>query len=258
MGDLDGKRAVVTGAGSGIGAELVTQLVDRGASVLAVDINEVGLASVADRTGCLTRIVDVTSEADNAAMAGAADREFGGLDLAFLNAGVLGRPYQEQSEPLTDVAGLAGRYRQVVAVNVDGVIWGTLAVADVMGDGGAIVATASVAGLIPWAPDPLYTVTKHGVVGWVRSIAPALSQQRISIDAICPGGVATPLVGRVAEVAEANPSILSPAQVAEAIIDTALEDDTGRAVSVVGGRDPVRMEHTFAPVAGFASRSGQN
>lgn len=251
MGALDGKTAVVTGAASGIGEALVNQLVAGGANVLAADVNQVGLAGIADRTGCATRVADVTSEADNAALMGAAVAEFGGLDLAFLNAGVTGRDPALQSQPIDQIAALTERYRKVVAVNVDGVVFGTAAAADVMSDGGAIVATASVAGLVPWVPDPTYTVSKHGVVGWVRAIAPSLASIGITIDAICPGGVATPLVGLTADAAEANERLLAPAQVAEAAIAAALQAESGRALSVVADREPVVLEHLFASVDGF-------
>jgi NAD(P)-dependent dehydrogenase (short-subunit alcohol dehydrogenase family) len=252
MNDLEGKAAIVTGGGSGIGADLVAQLCASGASVLAADLNEVGLAGVADRTGCITRVVDVASLADNAAMVGAAVVEFGRLDLLFLNAGVLGRSVVDQREPLTDIAGLADRYRHVMSANVDGVVHGTLAAVDVIEEGGAIVATASIAGLMAWAPDPAYTASKHGVIGWVRAIAPALEARGVTIDAICPSGVATPLVGASPDMAEADANRLSPRQVAGAIIVTALEPGTGRALSVVAGRSPERLEHEFTDVAGFS------
>lgn len=178
MHNLDGKAAIVTGGGSGIGAELVRQLCAQGASVLGADLNQIGLAGVAERTGYITRVVDVGSEADNAAMVGAAEAEFGVLDLLFLNAGVLGRSAEDQRLPIADVAELASRYRHVMSANVDGVVHGTLAAADALDDGGSIVVTASIAGLVPWAPDPVYTVTKHGVVGWVRRTRTARHHDR--------------------------------------------------------------------------------
>lgn len=249
---LDGQVAIVTGGGSGIGAALVGQLSEAGASVLAADVDVAALGVQAAATGCATREVDVSDLGANQAMVGAAVDQFGRLDLAFLNAGMLGRPIIEQASPV-HLAGLSiDRYRAVVDVNLHGVTYGTLACAAAMRDsgGGAIVATASAAGLVPWSPDPFYTITKHGVVGWVRSIAPALQADDISIDAICPGGVATPLVG-VTATDDPQPHLLSAAQVAEAMIATALEEGSGRAVSVVAGRDEVRQVHEFNPIPGF-------
>lgn len=249
MTELDGMVAVVTGGGSGIGAALVGLLAGRGASVMAADVDADGLARVAEATGCSTRVVDVRSERDNAGLMAAA-AEAGGLDLVFLNAGILGRSMAEQQEPVDPSTLGADRYRAVLGVNVDGVVFGTLAAAQAMTGGGAIVATASVAGLVPWAPDPVYTLTKHAVVGWVRAMAPTLGASGITIDAICPGGVATPMVG--ARPQDDIPALaLSPSQVAEAMLATALEAETGRAVSVVSGREPVWMAHEFASIEGF-------
>jgi NAD(P)-dependent dehydrogenase (short-subunit alcohol dehydrogenase family) len=248
---VEGMRAVVTGGGSGIGAELVSQLVHGGAKVLAADLDARGLEAVAAATGASTMVVDVADgQGANTAMLAEAVAALGGVDLVFLNAGILGRPIADQGAPYT-VADLdSERYRAVAAVNIDGVVFGTLAAAEVM-SGGAIIATASAAGLVPWAPDPFYTATKHAVVGWVRAIAPALAAQGVTIDAICPGGVATPLVGANADDAADRPNLLAPAQVAEAMITTALEPGTGRAVSVVAGREQVRQEHLFGEIPGF-------
>jgi NAD(P)-dependent dehydrogenase (short-subunit alcohol dehydrogenase family) len=248
---LDARRAIVTGGGSGIGAELVAQLVAGGAAVLAADLDAAGLEAVAAATGASTMLVDVADgEHANTAMVAEAVAALGGVDLVFLNAGILGRPIADQGLPYTVAELDPARYRAVAAVNIDGVIFGTLAAAASM-NGGAIIATASAAGLVPWGPDPFYTATKHAVVGWVRAIAPALASQGITIDAICPGGVATPLVGANAADAADRPNLLAPAEVADAMILTALEPGSGRAVSVVAGRDRVRQEHRFADIPGF-------
>lgn len=249
--DLAGRRAIVTGGGSGIGAELVGLLVARGATVLAADIDEAGLAAVSAATGAATTVVDVgAGEAANRAMVAEAEAALGGVDLAFFNAGILGRPIVEQGSQYSVAELDPDRYRAAVAVNVDGVVLGVLAAAASM-RGGAIIVTASAAGLVPWAPDPFYTATKHAVVGWVRAIAPALAAQAVTIDAICPGGVATPLVGAGPDDVAHRPNLLAPVEVAEAMIVTALEPGSGRAVSVVAGREPVRQEHVFADIPGF-------
>jgi NAD(P)-dependent dehydrogenase (short-subunit alcohol dehydrogenase family) len=247
---LAGRRAIVTGGGSGIGAALVAQLSAGGATVLAADLDAAGLERVAAATGAATMIVDVADGEANAAMVAEAADVCGGVDLVFLNAGILGRPIADQGAPYLAADLDPARYRAVAAVNVDGVVHGTLAAARAMRSG-AIVATASAAGLVPWPPDPFYTATKHAVVGWVRAIAPALAAQDITIDAVCPGGVATPLVGASAADAADRPNLLTPDAVAEAMIVTALEAETGRAISVVAGREQVRQEHRFADIPGF-------
>ena len=115
--------------------------------------------------------------------------------------------------------------------------------------GGAIVATASVAGLVGYTPAPMYTATKAAVIGWARAMAPALAADGITIDAICPGGVATPMTGRSAD--QADDQILAPTALAAEMIAVGLDDGSGRAVSVVAGRDPLAQAYEFPPVAGF-------
>lgn len=251
--DLSARIAIVTGGGSGIGADLARRLTAAGASVLAADVDAAALTAIAEETGCATRQVDVTDPVANEAMVADAVERFGGLNLAFLNAGILGRPITDQGSTYGPGDLDLERYRTVMAVNVDGVVYGSMAAAAAMAasGGGAIVATASAAGLVPWPPDPFYTVTKHGVVGWVRAIAPALEAQGITIDAICPGGVATPLVGASDDDVAERPSLLLAADVADAMIATAVEPATGRAVSVVAGRESVRQEHVFSEIPGF-------
>lgn len=244
---LEGRTAVVTGGGSGIGAAIVRMLCARGASVVAVDVDQDALDAVAAATGCTTAVADVGDPGANERVFGSLD----GLDLAFLNAGVLGRPIETHQHAYR-VADLdLDRYRTVRHVNVDGVVYGTCAAAAAMAHsgGGSIVATASVAGLVGHAPDPFYTATKHAVVGWVRAVSEALSVDGITIDAICPAGVATPLVGLESE--SAGGRLLHPDEVAAAAITAAGEPESGRAISVVAGRDPVALDHGFAAVDGF-------
>lgn len=251
MSDLSGKGALVTGAASGIGAALVAQLVNQGASVFAVDIQAEILNELGAQHGCATHVADITTEEANRAMVSAAVDAIGSLDLAFLNAGVLGRSRVEQGEPYAVGELSLDQYRKVMAVNTDSVIYGTVAAADAMSPGGAMVVTASAAGLMPWKPTPFYSATKHAVVGWVGAVADSLTEQGITINAICPGGVATPLLGLSAEAADDAPRLLAPSQVAEAAIATALDDTTGTSVSVVANRTPVVQTHDFNSIPGF-------
>jgi len=251
MAALKDKTALVTGAASGIGAALVAELTGAGAAVVAVDIQADALSELAAAHGCEFQVVDVTSESANRAMFEQAVAQIGELDLVFLNAGVLGRPREEHGDAY-DVAELnLDQYRKVRAVNIDSVIYGTVAAASAMRAGGGIIATASTAGLVPWKPTPFYSATKHAVVAWVRSLADSLAESEITINAICPGGVATPLVGMTAEAAKDIPRILDPAQVARAAIQTATGDATGTAVSVVANRSEVVQTHEFTTVPGF-------
>jgi NAD(P)-dependent dehydrogenase (short-subunit alcohol dehydrogenase family) len=181
--------ALVTGAASGFGREVTIALAERGVRVVACDVDERGGALVAERAGVSFLPVDVADpDANRAAVATAVER-FGGLDLAFLNAGVMtgGRPGGS-----FDVAG----YRRAMAVNVDGVVFGVDAVLPALRarGGGAIVVTASLAGLTPMPMDPVYTAGKHAVVGLVRALAPALAPSGVRLNAVCPGFAGTPLI----------------------------------------------------------------
>lgn len=251
--ELDGNVAVVTGGGSGIGRAIVEALVVGGASVLAADLDALALEAVAEATGCATIEVDVTSEQANNDMMSAAMDRFGRLDLAFLNAGVLGRPRTSHGDPYLASDLDLDRYRAAMAVNTDAVVYGTVAATKVMAatGGGAIIATASTAGLTAWPITPFYAASKHAVVGWVRAMGESLALEGVTMNAICPGGVATPLVGRVAADAGDETRLLRPSTVAEAAIATALSGANGQAVSVVAGRDPIWQAHDFSDVPGF-------
>ncbi len=253
--DLGGKTAVVTGGGSGIGRAIVEQLTAQGASVLAADRNNEALADVAASCGCSTMEIDVTSESANQELMATAVAEFGSLDMVFLNAGILGRRRESLADPYVAGDLDLDRYRAVMAVNADAVVIGTVAATKVMAEqnGGAIVATASTAGLSAWSATPFYAASKHAVVGWVRAMARALERDGVTINAICPAGVATPLVGRNADDAGDESRLLRPETVAKAAIDTALGGATGQAVSVVAGRDPVWEPHEFNDVRSFPS-----
>jgi NAD(P)-dependent dehydrogenase (short-subunit alcohol dehydrogenase family) len=208
------RSALVTGGASGIGAAVVRKLEQDGADVRSLDLV----------TG-----FDVS---DPAAWAGVEGAEF-----AFLNAGVGGAG--------DDLAG----YRRMLATNVDGVVLGVRRLQQVMGDGGSIVATASLAGLMPMPADPIYTLTKHAVVGYVRAIAPHLAERGIRINAICPGFVNTPIVTdelRAWIAAEGIP-LMEPEQVADAVLAAARATDTGQAWVVQPGREPLRYEFRGVP-----------
>lgn len=251
--DLAGRAAIVTGGASGIGEALVTELTSGGAYVLAVDLDADGLGRIAAATGCATMTTDVSSAEANAAIVERCVAEFGRLDLSFLNAGVLDRPFETLGQPyvIDDIDW--ARYDLVRGVLLDAVIHGTVAATSVMAatGGGAIVATASAAGLMAWPMTPIYSATKHAVTGWCGAIAPALEREQVTINAICPAGIATPLVGRAAAEADTIDRLLSPTQVAQAMIGIAIGGSTGASWSIVANREPMLEQHNFAPIPGF-------
>jgi NAD(P)-dependent dehydrogenase (short-subunit alcohol dehydrogenase family) len=164
-------------------------------------------------------------------------------DFAFLNAGV--------ATGSNDVVTLDdAEYRRAVGANVDGVVFGTRRMAQVMAPGSAIVATASLAGLAAMPLDPVYTLTKHAVVGFVRAVAPQLSERGITINALCPGFADTPIVEpELREWVDGQGIPLIRAEtVAAAALTAARSGETGQAWVVQPGREP--LVYAFRGVPG--------
>jgi NAD(P)-dependent dehydrogenase (short-subunit alcohol dehydrogenase family) len=244
VGALDGKVAIVTGGASGIGLATATRLAAEGASLVLADINEeAGKAAAADLGARFVR-VDVGRSEDWPAVVSEAEESYGGLDLAYLNAGVTTQ--QPDITAVTDE-----QVRRVFGANVDGVIFGTRAVVPAIErrGGGAIVATASLAGIIAFAPDPLYTATKHAVVGLVRSLATQLAGRHITINAVCPGIVDTPLVGPARErLKEAGFPMIPPEDIAAAVLQCMTGGaESGECLVCQPGRAPVAYEFGEVP-----------
>ncbi len=189
MRALSGKVAVVTGGGSGIGLATAVRLADAGVSVAVVDLDGTSAEQAAAKFGGLALQADVGHSDEWPGIVEAVRSRFGGIDLAHLNAGVV--TGESDITKLTD-----DTYRRAVGVNVDGVVFGVRALVPALSarGGGAIVATASLAGLIGFSPDPIYCLTKHAVVGLVRSLVPQLAEHQITINAVCPSIVDTPLI----------------------------------------------------------------
>ena len=144
----------------------------------------------------------------------------------------------------SDVAALTDeQYRRIVAANVDGIVFGVReCAARLMPHGGSIVCTASLSGLVATPADPVYGLTKHAVIGFVRSVAPQLAERRIRIDAICPGFTDTPMV--VAELRGAvDVPLIEPSFVAEAALRAMQDEETGGAWVV----QPNRIERFRFP-----------
>jgi NAD(P)-dependent dehydrogenase (short-subunit alcohol dehydrogenase family) len=207
----------VTGGRSGIGAELVKVLEREGTAVRVLDV------------------VDGFDVADSSAW-----EDVSAVELACLNAGVV--TGEGEIAQLTD-----DQYRRILGVNVDGVVYGVRRMARVMEPGGAIVVTASLAGLTTIEIDPIYGGTKHFLIGFVRSVAPQLAERGITINALCPGIVDTPILGETREqVIAAGIDMLQPTEIAEAILMAARDDSTGQAWVCLPGRAPERFAfHRF-------------
>ncbi len=241
--DIEGKAAVVSGSGSGIGRAAVLALVERGAKVVAADIDEKGgrqtVELAAARGGrSLFRRCDVTKTDELAAAFACAVEEFGGLDIAFNNAGIGGEDL---------LADDPGDWTRVINIDLTAVIDATrLAVHQMKraGKGGVIINTASLIGLGPMAGAPVYAAAKAGVVNFSRSLAHLAEERSIRVNAICPELVDTPMAlglgEKVVEDLRKSGGIIAPEEIAAAVIDL-IEDDSRLGavmkVTIAGGRE---------------------
>lgn len=227
MGD---KVVLVTGAASGIGRATATLFAKEGAKVVVVDVDQETGGAVATEIGGVFARADVSQPDQLQAAVDTALSEFGRLDVAHLNAGV-GERGLDVTELTEEV------YDRALGINVGGVVFGTRAAANAMKDGGAIVATASLAGLVPYPGDPIYGLTKHAVVGFVRSAADQLAKRNIRINAVCPGFTRTAMLAEMVAVFEQNQfPLLDPEDVAAAVIEAASTTETGQVFVCQPGR----------------------
>ena len=199
MAGLDGKVAVITGGASGMGRATALRFLTEGARVVVADLNDATgkeflEAAAQDGHQRDVRFIrtDVAEEADVAAMIGLAVSEFGRVDVVFNNAGIGGA-----FGPVTDLE--VEDWDFTFNVLVRGVFLGIKHGARAMkrqGDGGSIISTASVAGLSGGAGPLCYSAAKAAVVNLTRAAAVELAPEKIRVNAICPGGILTPLIHR--------------------------------------------------------------
>jgi 3alpha(or 20beta)-hydroxysteroid dehydrogenase len=187
---FEGKAVIVTGAAGGIGRAAAVRFASEGAGVALVDLDgsdlDESVAAVSNAGGQAVRIAaDVTSAADSERYAAETERRFGRVDCLFNNAGIEGfvGSLLDYPEEVFD---------RVIAVNLKGVWLGMRAVIPRMrGRGGAIVNTASVAGLRGSPNLIAYNASKHAVIGMTRSAALEFARDGIRINAVCPSPIET-------------------------------------------------------------------
>jgi NAD(P)-dependent dehydrogenase (short-subunit alcohol dehydrogenase family) len=220
-------KAVVTGAASGLGNALCLELVGRGATVIGIDLPGSVRADVISAAGATHLPCDVTSQDEWARAAAFVLSEFGSVDLLALNAGVMTRSPSDpiDDDPLSYVGSAA--YRRVFAVNVDGVVFGLAAIRPLLTNGSAVVATASTAGLGGLSFDPFYSMSKHAVVGLVRSLGAPLAAAGVRLNALCPGGINTAIVPDALRAAVSAEAFRPPSAVARAILAVADQQTAG-------------------------------
>ncbi len=234
------KIAFVTGAASGIGEAVSRQLRSVGMRVAMCDINTSQGERIAQEIGGYFIHCDVARFDSVEAAADECASTLGVPDYAHLNAGIMTVPPGESYLAIEDVS--IEQYRRITSINMDGVFFGLKALLPRMKakGGGAITITASVAGFVPLGIDPLYGMSKHGMIGLGRGVAAANAGSGLRVNVICPGVVDTPILPhefRVPHVERMPASVL-----AEEVVDLLLRGENGEVRVKFTGKPSFRME----------------
>jgi len=273
MGRLDGKVAVITGAGSGMGRATAIRFAGEGAAVVVADLNEEGgEATVRDCREHGGRAVfqkaNVTEEAEVKTMIDRAVKEFGRLDITYNNAGLAGAMGSIETTTVED-------WDRTQAVLLRGVFLGMKHSIPEMKKtgGGSIISTASIAGTAGGYGPHAYSAAKAGVINLTRSVALEAAQYRIRVNCICPGGINTPIFNILSPDPKAIEQLLAtmqplkraghPEDIAAMALFLASDDSewiTGNAMVVDGGLTAGRIlfdnpDQTFFQTSVYAGPS---
>jgi len=196
MGSFDGRVAVVTGGGSGIGEAIAKELAAAGGKVVVADRDQAGIdrvvAAIVAADGTASGFaIDVASAEQNAAMVAFAEKTYGALHLAVNNAGIGGPSAPTGDYPLDG-------WKTVMDINLNGVFYGLRAEipAILRAGGGAIVNMASILGSVGFANAVAYTSAKHALIGMTKVAAMEYSAKGLRINAVGPGFIDTPLLSK--------------------------------------------------------------
>ena len=197
MAELQGKRALVTGAARGFGRAISEVLLREGAQVMLCDVQDDQVSKTADELGAASVRCDVSVASDVQAAIQATVDAFGGIDVVVNNAGIV-HNYSLLDETEED-------FDRIIAVNQKGVFFGIKygAPAIIASGGGAIVNMSSVAGLGGAPLFGAYAATKHAVIGLTRTAAVELRDAGVRVNAVCPGLAETQMTAELAPVVEA-------------------------------------------------------
>jgi NAD(P)-dependent dehydrogenase (short-subunit alcohol dehydrogenase family) len=252
--EIEGKVAVVTGAGSGIGRAVARRLAHEGAAVVVADVDEDAGASAvreihSEGGQAAFALVDVASETDVSRMVAFAEEHFGTLDVLVNNAGGVTEPYFPEGEP--------HRWGRAIDLNLRGVMlsiyFGVRAMQT--GGGGAIVNISSMGG-IGFQPydKPEYGAAKAGVVRLTASLATLKESMGVRVNCICPGWVDTPASrrSRAEMTPEARerlvpPVLLQPEEIAEAVAMFVEDDSMAGRVMIWQEGEPWQIVPLDAP-----------
>ncbi len=197
MGRLQDRSVVITGAGSGIGRATALLFGSEGARLVLGDINADAVTATAQRVEAaggtaVAQRCDVSSEQDVQALIERATGIHGRLDVIFNNAGIEGPSARLADHTLE-------QWQQVLSVNLTGVFLGMKYAIPVMAqqEGGSIINTASVAGLVGWHGGAAYSATKAAVVNLTRTASLEYAKHGVRINCICPGVIQTAMVERI-------------------------------------------------------------
>ena len=243
---VNGRRVVITGVSGGIGAAGAGHFAEAGAHVVGIDVIDAAGQQLFAELGAPHAYIHVDlTDADAVAsgLARATDH-LGGLDVLWLNAGVMTRPRNE--DPVGDAISTltAENYRRVFDINVGANIAAIGAALPLLQGDGDIIITSSGAGLTPYSPDPIYTASKHAVIGLVRALGPVLEDTGVRIHAVCPGGTDTPMAGTLDDRSGLQP----PRAVAECVIALLEARATGDVWTALPNRPAVHI--TFPELRG--------